>query len=74
MSDEKDDDGGCTVTEVHHGPDCPVTKQFREMAEQVVERAGEAADSENTGPAKWNSKAYQRGWEGVFGNKTVGQA
>ena len=77
MSDEKDDDGGdCVVTSITelHRPDCPVTRHFREMAEQVVGKAGEAADAEKAGPAKYNCRAFKQGWEGVFGNKTVGQA
>lgn len=74
MSDDKKDDDGCEVTVTRHHPDCPVSKEFRELAQGMIDQAGEAADAENTGPAKWNSKAYKNGWEGVFGNKTVGQA
>lgn len=77
MDDKKKDSDSsteCSVTVVRHGPDCPVTKAFRETAEEIVAMAGEHADGENSGPAKVNSKAFKQGWEGVFGNKTVGQA
>lgn len=83
MSDDKKNSGpsssesetGCSVTVVRHGPDCPVTKAFREVAEEMIGKAGEEANSENAGPAKYNSKAYRQGWDNIFGKKTeVGQA
>jgi hypothetical protein len=66
---------GCSVTVVKHGPTCPVTQALREVAEQVIGKAGEEADSENAGPAKYNSTAYRNGWDNIFGKKPeVGQA
>jgi hypothetical protein len=49
-------------------------KAVREVGNELVARAGEKADAENHGPAKYNSEAFRAGWEGVFGNKTVGEA
>ncbi len=65
----------CTVTTVKHGPNCPVTKAFREVAEQIVGAAGEKADAENHGPSKVNSPAFKAGWDAIdWGKRTVGQA
>lgn len=51
-----------------------MVKAFKEMGDHLVAATGEKADAENAGPAKYNSKAYLAGWEGIFGNKTVGAA
>ena len=74
MSDEKKDDGECTIFAVH-GPTCPVTEAFREITDEMVGRAGEEADATNSGPAKFATNAYRQGWDNIFGKKQeVGQA
>jgi hypothetical protein len=52
-----------------------MTKTIREVGNEMVARAGEKADAENQGPAKYNSKAFRQGWDAIdWGSKTVGQA
>lgn len=78
MSDDKkhDDVGGCEAVIVRHGPNCAVTKAFREVAEHVVNKAGEEADGVKGGPANYTTNAYRSGYDGINwgGRKEIGQA
>lgn len=78
MSDDKkhDDVGGCEAVVVRHGPNCAVTKAFREFTDHMVDKAGEEAGGEKGGPAKYNSNAYRSGYDAINwgGRKEIGQA
>lgn len=76
-SNKRDDVASeCSAVVVRHGPDCPVTKAFREVADQIVDKAGEEADGEKGGPSKYATNAYRSGYDAINwgGKPKVGQA